>query len=734
MKTRFAPLSPPLLLLFAAVAFLVPFLLFLPSVRFPLVELDDSAYIAANPVVHPPISAQNAARAFAFRSPAPMYVPVLWLSYILDAALFGNRPWAFHLSNILLHALDSLLLFLLLLRLARRFCPLPSPPACRFPPGANRFPSLLVARHPSLVALLLALLWSLHPLRVESVAWVAERKDCLAVLFCLLAVHAWWTALSPTGSPRRRGAFVALCFVAFSLGLLSKPSLVPLPLILLALALPPLSPECPFGRSAALFLVLPFFAASFLVSLATARLHALANVISPPPFLDRLSTVPSVFFFYLSKTVFPRRLSVFYPAWTSPLWEGLLLALPCLGIAALAFFRRRAHPLPWLGALWFVLFFLPVSGLVPVPFNMVADRFSCLPAIGFSMALLPFFSAPGRFRRPLLAAAVLACAAASAAVLPNWRSDAALYSPARRLLPDHPVIRRFDALNARHRGDFAASRQCIARARQAQFYSEGNLDYSLLLLDIPNINALEGPEAALRQLRDIPPPPNALAKWAELATAAQLALGQDEDALSTALWALPSALPGTPSQTALLQAAMIASHRLGRPADALRFANLASVVPPGVSAVAPHHFINYYLSLWDNDDRAPALGYFRQIVRDFPDPGVFNNISWILASAFHSPAPPAEAVGLARRALAALPPASPLRPSVLDTLSVALANASDFPAAIDAVSAAIALLPPSSPALPGMQRRLGLYRQSLPSREILRQPVPVSEYACNPHL
>lgn len=719
---------------FALLAFLIPFLLFLPSVRYPLVALDDSAYVAANPVAKSPLSLQNAPRAFAFRSPAPMYVPVLWLSYMFDATLWGNHPWAFHLGNAIFHAFNSLLLFFLLRSLCQRFFS-PSPSSPDSHPSTSSSPA---CRSPFVAGLLsplfLALLWACHPLRVESVAWVAERKDCLAVFFCLLTVLAWLPAVSPSVSLSRRWAYGLLSFLCFALGLLSKPSLVPLPVLLLFLACPPLSARLAFGRFGSILVALPFLAASALCSVATTRLHALNNNFTAPPLLSRLATIPSVFFFYLRKTLFPGHLSVIYPEWTSPLGWGILLAIPCLAVALAVFLRRHANPLLWLGAFWLALFFLPVSGIVPVPFNLVADRFTCLPAIGLSIALLPVFAAPGRLRRLFLALVLLACIAGSSAALPKWRSDDALYASARRFVPDHPAIRGFDATTARMHGDFLVSRLCIARAQQAKLDRDGNLDYPLLLLDVPNINALDGPQSALDFLQTIPPAPPDHPKWADLATAAQLALGRNEEVLSTALQALPCAVDGDASRTALLLAAMIASHRLGNPADALHYAHLSGVIPPSVTEIDPHHFLSYYLYLWNNDDRVPALDYFRQIVRDYPDPGVLNNISWILASSFWSPAPSSEALDLARRALAATPASSPLRPTFLDTLAVALANDGQFDAAVSTVSEAISLLPSSSPALPDMQRRLDLYRQSLPYREIKEKTVPVSEYSYDPRL
>lgn len=711
-----SPVSPRLSASAAAVAailaFLLPLLLYLPALRFDLISLDDPDFILSNPIVQRGLTLSSIHDAFtAPVLSAPMYIPVLWISYMLDVSLFGNQPWAFHLTNILLHSAASLLLFLLLLRLARRFSPGPA----------------LVARRLPFVApcLLLSLLWSLHPLRIESVAWAAERKDCLASVFCLLVLHAWFSALDAS-RPSRRLLHGIACFVLFSLGLLAKPSLVPLPLFLVLMAVPPFRP-CPrrFALAAA---ILPFLLLSALSSLATTTYHELSSLV-PVPLSSRLATVPSVLLFYAGKTILPVRLAVIYPQWTSPLWLGVLLSIPFLAAAVWIVRRRHTSPLLWLGSAFALLTLLPVLGIVPIAFNLVADRYTCLPAIGLSIALLPlFFPSPRRPRLLVLSLAVVAFAAIAGAALPVWRNDVSVYLPVRRRLPDHHTVRAHDAIVARRHGDFRASRECISRS--ARIFP----DYELFLTEIPNVFVLDGPEKAISLLNDNPPPNYLYSRWAFSLSLAQLEIGAAEDALETARRALERSGPSDLCRSLLVHAAMIASYRLGHVEDALVYAGDVGIVPPEGTPLSPPFFVNFYTAIWNNDYKTTALRYFRELAESTPTPSVLNNLAWLLASAFYSPAPPSEAVDMARKALEAGAGDPALRPTLLDTLSVALANASDFPSAIDAVSEAISLLPPSSPSLPAMRRRLDLYRQSLPYREVNGAPVSPEGYGYDLHL
>lgn len=723
-------------------AFLLPLLLFLPTLRHGFIDLDDDTYVQRNAIVASGLSPSAVRAAFRPSSTAPMYIPVVWLSYMLDVSLFGLFPAAIHFGNSLCHAASSLLLFLLLLRLlrsGRSVRTIASPPAAPW------------------TALLLALLWALHPLRVESVAWAAERKDVLAALFALLACHAWLSArnalqssppLPPSRFPAILHVFASLLFCAA--GILSKPSLTPLPLLLLVLSLPPIAPR-PSGRRLALCLA-PFFTIAAVAAWLASQGHSALNAWTPPPLPIRIATIPSMLLFYLSKTLLPVHLALVYPVWTTPPAIGILLSLPFIAVALWIFRRRHFFPFLWLGATAAILFFLPVSGFVPVPFNLVADRFTYLPSIGLSIALLQLFHPCGTLDGTLEAAppsfashprfakfrivycafciVVAVLAVATAHHLPVWRDTPSVYAPVRRLLPDHHAVRTFDAWQCRLRGDFTAARECVRRAIAA-----GASDYSLFLSDVAAVNATDGPAAALPLLLANPPPvPSYRAHWAFFVSADQLALGDFPAVLRTAVAALASAPPSDKRLRPVLRAAMAAAFYSGNVPEATRWARLSGDLPPGREDLFLPDLLPYYVYLFSSDLSPLALPYFRRLAAECPRPDILNNLAWILATPLWSPAPPDYPVALAQVALDAIPPSHPALPSLLDTLSVALANAADFPAAADAVSRAIGLLPPGSPDLPAMQSRLDLYRQSLPYHERLGTPVPPSEYTFDPHL
>ena len=309
-----------------------------------------------------------------------------------------------------------------------------------------------------------------------------------------------------------------------------------------------------------------------------------------------------------------------------------------------------------------------------------------------------------------------------------------MYLSSRRYDPDHPTIRAFDACTAREHGDFAVARACAARGYRISGDTFSG-EYALFLSDVPAIQALYGNETALKVLRFWPPSPPNARQWADLVCAILLDLGRDAEALQTALDSLDRVAYAESARTILLHVAMIASFRLGDGDAALRYGKLAGLFPEDAPGpVDPRHFLSYYLYLWHNYDRGPALRYFREILADCDDPTPLNNVAWIMASSFYSPGDPSEPVEFARKALDLLPPDSPHRPSVLDTIAVALANAGDFPAAVETLSTALDLLPPDFPSRRNMERRLSLFRQNIPYRESKNRPIPVEDYGYDPHL
>ena len=397
-------------ILSAILLFVLVAALFSPSVRYPLSDLDDADYIAQNRLVTRGFAPGALRGAFDVSdTTASMYMPLLWLSYMADVTFFHasvRNPAPFHAVNVFLHALSAVFLFTLLRRL----------------------------RAPPLWAFLLALLWAAHPLRVESVAWIAERKDVLSAALGLASTLAWLES-----ARSGRGTFPRIVLLTFSLllyaaGLLAKPSLVPLPLAWLALDVWPLrripaSPRSPDFLPAILRAAaakLPFLPFALVAAwLAVARHHAVSGALAVP-WPTRLAAVAPNFFFYVRKTILPLRLSPLVPEQWHFSLPVILLSLLAAGTLVAVLWRfRRSLPSLLPGVVWLLLFFFPASGLQPLPMNTVADRFFYLPAMGISIALagLPSVLLP-QVRRVLYAATaflLLPLAVLSIRLLPRHR-------------------------------------------------------------------------------------------------------------------------------------------------------------------------------------------------------------------------------------------------------------------------------------------------------------------------
>jgi len=332
------------------------------------VNYDDNDYVVHNPEVKAGLSPAGAAWAFTTTHAANWH-PLTWLSLQLDASLFGGgSAWGFHLSNVLLHAATVVLLFLALRRLT----------------GA-------VWRSAAVAAL-----FAVHPAHVESVAWVAERKDVLSGLFWMLTLLAYaWYAERPGW-----GRYL-LVLAAFALGLMAKPMLVTLPCVLLLLDYWPLQrvpAACGLAqtlsrkRLALLLEKLPLFAltgAACAMTVYAQQKGGAVNTLEQLPLGDRLLNTVAAYAGYLGEMVWPTGLAPFYPHPRERLLlaqagrAGLVLAL----ITGLVLWARRRRYLT-VGWLWFLGTLVPVIGLVQVGGQAMADRYTYLPYIGLFIALV----------------------------------------------------------------------------------------------------------------------------------------------------------------------------------------------------------------------------------------------------------------------------------------------------------------------------------------------------------
>jgi Flp pilus assembly protein TadD len=366
---------------------------YLPVLGAGFVNFDDYPYVLDNPMVNSGLSWKGAWAAFATFHAANWH-PLTWLSHAADVTLFGFNPSGHHAVNLFLHALNVLVLFSVLCRLT----------------GA-RYRSAVVAG-----------LFALHPLHVESVAWVSERKDLLCALFSLLSARSYLSRPADTG-----GKVPLPALGWFAMALLSKPMAVTLPFVFVLMdqwpqwRLDGVAVGKVFREKGAMFLL------SFLSCVVTiAAQWAFAAVIPAQsfPIYARVLNVPAAYAKYLFQTVWPTRLGVFYPnpGVTTPPVEIVLSAI-VLSVATVVIVRQRRR-FSWLavGWFWFLGMLVPVIGIVQVGSQAMADRYTYLPLVGiFLIAVWGVFDGAERLniREGDLGAAVLMILAVLGAM--TWR-------------------------------------------------------------------------------------------------------------------------------------------------------------------------------------------------------------------------------------------------------------------------------------------------------------------------
>ncbi|MFL6199060.1 MAG: glycosyltransferase family 39 protein [Thermoanaerobaculia bacterium] len=360
---------------------------YLPVLAHGFIRFDDPLYVTRNPHVQAGLSWEGIAWAFS-ANVASNWHPLTLLSHMLDCELFGMDPLGHHLTSLLLHTASVVLLFEALRRLTRD------------QPGS-------IWRSAAVAAL-----FAVHPTHVESVAWIAERKDVLSGFFWMLTLLAW-AGYVRQPSPKRYAA-VALALAA---GLLSKPMVVTLPFVLLLLDVWPLRREIRVKEKLPLFAL----AAASCVATVIAQFGAI-GLASRFPLRLRLANAVLSYAAYLRKTLLPTRLAVFYPMpGEFPAWKvaGAALLLACLTVLAL-----RAGRYVLVGWLWFLGTLVPVIGIVQVGGQAMADRYTYLPTIG--LFLIAAWGLPRRARW-VVPGVVLALAIGTRLQLRHWEDSESLF-------------------------------------------------------------------------------------------------------------------------------------------------------------------------------------------------------------------------------------------------------------------------------------------------------------------
>jgi cytochrome c-type biogenesis protein CcmH/NrfG len=383
--------------------------LYSPSFHYEFLNFDDDVYVSRNPHVLGGLTAANIKWAFELSEAGDLrhaanWHPLTWLSLQLDASLWGANAGAFHRTNVVMHALASVLLFFGLFLLTGGY----------WPSGMT------------------AALFAWHPLHVESVAWVAERKDILSAVFWMLTLIAY------AGYVRRPSwSRYLLVMASLVLGLLAKPMLVTLPLVLLLLDYWPLRrAHAPRGWPFLVLEKVPLMIValgSCIVTLQAQRSAGATSSLDAFPLAGRLENAVIAYAIYLGKTVSPNNLTPLYPYRRYSVLSVAAAALCLILITAGCARCRARQPYCLVGWLWFLGTLVPVIGIVQVGIQSRADRYTYIPLIGLFIIVSWFLCDIARERRvrPLAVGIsvtlMVACALATVRQLPCWRDSISLW-------------------------------------------------------------------------------------------------------------------------------------------------------------------------------------------------------------------------------------------------------------------------------------------------------------------
>lgn len=383
-----------------------------PVGHFGFLKWDDQAYVTENPHVLAGLTWQSVSWALTSTVHGNWH-PVTMLSHLLDVQLFGTRPGPHHVVNVAFHIASAILLCELLRRLT----------------GAMWRSACVAA------------LFAVHPLHVESVVWVAERKDVLSTLLLMLTLWAYVVYLRPKRFVLAR--YLAV-LVLFALALMAKPMVVTLPVVMLLLDVWPLRRVTFSDRAGWAFVVrekLPLVAlagAATVTAIVSQQAEGAMRTLAAVPWTDRLSNAIVAYAAYIGAAVWPTRLSAFYSRdWSLPAWLILVSALALVAASAVAIRVRRNHPYVLVGWMWYLVTLVPVIGLIQVGAQARADRYMYVPLIG--LAIMVVWGVPEIMSRlagsrmtqialPATAVAVIAiCTTMARTQVSYWADDVTLW-------------------------------------------------------------------------------------------------------------------------------------------------------------------------------------------------------------------------------------------------------------------------------------------------------------------
>lgn len=407
----------------------------------PFLDLDDYDYVVNNSHLAGGITGDNIIWAFTSVDYYNWH-PITWLSHMADVQFYGMDPRGHHLTSVVIHSFTALFIFLFFLRST----------------GAL-WPSYLVAA-----------LFALHPLHVESVAWVAERRDVLSALFMFLTLFMY----SSYVVNRTRSMYVLTLF-AFVLGLMSKQTLVTLPLIMLLTDFWPLNRyrhDESLGTHQLLYTLMPlikekipFFLCSFFASIITLFANNKAGTIidiATVPFSFRIENALIAYVKYIGKTLWPSDLAVFYPYPSYiPFWQSICALFILLLLSAAAIRTGRRYPYVSVGWFWFIITLVPVIGIIQVGGQSMADRYSYISITGLSIVaawgiqdLTNRLKYQQRILALLTGATIIISAALTWQQLGYWRNSIALFRHTLQVTTDNFNIHNFLGNTLRNSGNW----------------------------------------------------------------------------------------------------------------------------------------------------------------------------------------------------------------------------------------------------------------------------------------
>jgi tetratricopeptide (TPR) repeat protein len=388
--------------LLALALFALPLLVFAPVVGFEFLNFDDDVYVTRNPAIRAGLTWDTVRWAFS-NVESGHFHPLTWLTHALDVTLFGLDAGAHHRTTLLLHGVATVLCFTFWSRL-----------------GISRGVSVFAAA-----------LFAIHPLRIESVAWVSTRKDVLSGALFFVTLLCWLHWRARPSLPR-----LALTTFSFLCALLAKPTVLPLPALLLVLEVWPLGAPSYFAR---LKDKLPLFALSLIfagvAAFGQARTGAMRSLDSLP-LGSRLANASVALITYAGRLFAPTEVSLFHPMLPLPVGLGVVCGLIILGVTFAALRGRLPQPVT-MAWFWFVLLLLPVCGLVQIGGQFIADRWLYLPLSGVVVGLTTRLPGPRSLHFALGFSLVVIAIGLTRRELPNYRTSELVFSHALAVQPNN---------------------------------------------------------------------------------------------------------------------------------------------------------------------------------------------------------------------------------------------------------------------------------------------------------